>query len=498
MEELITNYIEPLAFKQEGEWAYPVAKFPERGTVVYPFRRMKVQSEESSTVFSRQLKSWLPKQIQLLTDVCIVVAEHEPPLHPDLALFIEGHPDICIAIEIDEPYTTALEPIHYLTCGDDYRDAKLNRHGWTVLRFAESQVRCYPEQCADYLHRLVEALCGIMSFRDDSVPVPVKRWTRNEALKMAATGIGSPQFLSVRSSKLPLTALTEKEQQCGQLVKPLERTADIQQKMADFTDAGCYDQDQFIDFEPIEHIYTYNGRQRLLSVSGLAAYFFEGFDALKAAMIRQERYRTPVEESLDKWDRIGRLASEVGTFVHAQTENYFQNGSFETVCSVALGDETEEISVDRECQHFLRFIKDFNITPYRQEWPVYDTDLNIAGTIDMICKEEDGTFTIYDWKRSGKVVNFQGQPIVEAFAGKKSMNGINLPDTPYYHYCIQQNLYRYMLEAHYGIRIKAMNLVVLYPEYPTYYVVEVPKMDELVDRIVGICHEKDLGHLLLK
>jgi hypothetical protein len=115
----------------------------------------------------------------------------------------------------------------------------------------------------------------------------------------------------------------------------------------------------------------------------------------------------------------------------------------------------------------------------------------------MICQNEDGTFTIYDWKRSSKVVNPQGQPITEAFGGKMSINGINLPDTAFYHYCMQQNLYRHMLETHYGIRVRAMNLVVLSPEYQTYHVAEVPRMEEVVAQIVDICQQKDLGHRLL-
>ena len=115
----------------------------------------------------------------------------------------------------------------------------------------------------------------------------------------------------------------------------------------------------------------------------------------------------------------------------------------------------------------------------------------------MVCREDDGQFTIYDWKRSSKVVDTQGNPIVEGFNGKRSLNGISLPDTAFYHYCIQQNLYRYMLEANYGLHVKAMNLVVLCPDYSTYYVANVPKMDLLIQQIIDLCHLQDLGHRLL-
>ena len=275
------------------------------------------------------------------------------------------------------------------------------------------------------------------------------------------------------------------------------RSKEIEEKMLRFTDAGKYDQDQFIDFEPEQHVYTYKGQTRLLPVSSLIAYFFEKFDAQAAAQRQYERYGIPVDETLKKWERNGQMAREVGTFVHEQTESYFRDGTFAKVCPFTFEDQTEMISVEKEQQHFLCFVMDYDIHPYRQEGPVYDTDLNIAGTIDMVCKEMDGEFTIYDWKRSSKVVNVLGQPIVEAFGGKRGFNGISLPDTPFYHYCIQQNLYRYMLEAHYGVKVKAMNLVVLCADYPSYIVANVPKMDEVIEQIIAACKEKDLGHQLL-
>lgn len=269
------------------------------------------------------------------------------------------------------------------------------------------------------------------------------------------------------------------------------------EKMLRFTDAGLYEQDQYIDFEPEEHVYTYKGQTQLLPVSSLIAYFFEPFNAEAAAQRQWERYGIPVEESLTKWKRIGCMACEVGTFLHEQTEHYFQQGFFDTDYTFRFQDKEELISIEKEKQHFLHFVKDYQIKPYRQEWPVYDLDLNIAGTIDMICKEADGTFTIYDWKRSGKVVNYQGQPVTEGFNGKMSLNGIHLPDTAFYHYCLQQNLYRYMLETHYGIRVRGMNLVVLCPDYPTYYVAQVPRMEEVIEQVIALCHQRDLGHELL-
>lgn len=478
---------------------YPKVSFCDKGTVLYPYRRrLSPLSGHLEKTFIQQLKQWLPKEIRVVDDVCVYFSEGLPPLSPDIALFVEGHPEIRIDVEIDEPYeATTRKPIHYLTCGDVFRDALMNRHGWTVVRFAVCQVRKEAMGCADYLSMVISQLIageeGAEMKPDNLTSIP--QWTRAEAQKIAHRKSEEGEG---KQHDTTCCALNDQERDSLNQIKAFERTEEMLQKMQTFKDAGQYEQDAHIDFEPEEHIYIRDGKERLLPVSTLIAYFFEAFDALTAAERSASRNQTSVEETLDKWDKIGKMASEVGTFVHAQTENYFQHGHFDTDYPFTFNGETEYISVAREKQQFMDFIRDYHIEPYRQEWPVYDEELNIAGTIDLICKEADATFTIYDWKRSGKVVNAQGQPIVEAFGYKMSFNGIRLPDTAFYHYCIQQNLYRYMLESHYGIKIKAMNLVVLCPEYPTYFVAEVPKMDEVIEQVVGVCKMKDLGHVLIK
>ncbi|WP_033147484.1 PD-(D/E)XK nuclease family protein [Prevotella sp. P6B1] len=479
---------------------YPIIRFPEKGTVLYPYRRHPlVQPGAIEQHFARELSAKLPAGVECILNACIITTDKQPPYYPDLALVVAGRPDIRIDVEIDEPYQKSTrEPIHYQSCGDVFRDHLLNRHGWTVVRLAVQQITQEASICADYLVELLSAMTADMATAGQhvftSVPFPVEPWSRHDALKMAYWQKVAGED---RQWIVDRYALDEQELKCKPLVRPFEKTDDMCEKMATFRDAGCYEQDAFIDFEPEEHIYIYKGIKRMLPVSSLIAYFYDEFQPLSQAE-NQLRYKgIPVEECLDKWAKAGRLASEVGTFVHLQTENYFQRGFFETECQLQFGSETEVVNVEQEKLHFLRFIRDYDIEPYRQEWPVYDKDLNIAGTIDLICQNDDGEFTIYDWKRSSKVVNAQGQPIVEGFRGKMSHNGISLPDTSFYHYCIQQNLYRYMLERHYGIRIKAMNLVVLCPDYPTYYVAQVPKMDQLIQQIVTICQQRDLGHRLL-
>ena len=55
-----------------------------------------------------------------------------------------------------------------------------------------------------------------------------------------------------------------------------------------------------------------------------------------------------------------------------------------------------------------------------------------------------------------------------------------------------------MLQQHYGVRVKAMNLVVLCPDYDDYRVAPVPVMDDVIAQIVRLCHTHQLGFRLLQ
>lgn len=511
-EDLYVDYSTPSEFVELKEWMYVVAKFPKKGAIVYPYERRKVaRVGHIEKSFYNQLLSWLPEQIVVINDICVNYFDNQPAYEPDITLLVEGHPTIRIDVEIDEPYAAITrEPIHFLSCGDDYRDDLFNRLGWIVVRFAERQIKEYPKSCANYLARLVKAIVPEIEIPDSIAnvdPLPlVKKWTKNEAIKMAVNNERENYlqhtFRKTEEIQIELgnNKLNEYERRCKEKVDKPKIDQEFVEKMRCFTDADRYEQDKHIDFIAHEHIYlNTNNEEHFLPVSSLIAYFFEEFDAKKQAEMQWERYGIPIQESLDKWERIGKRASEVGTFMHLQTEEYFNKGVFETTYQFNFNDNIEEISIEKEKQHFLHFVKDYNIneTKYRQEWPIYDEDLNVAGTIDLTCQVDTNTFIIYDWKRSSKVVNCQGQPIVESYGGKMGFNGVNLPDTSFYHYCIQQNLYRYILQKNYGIKVNELNLVVLWPEYPTYYVAKVPIMDNIIEQIIDVCHQQDLGHRLL-
>ena len=122
------------------------------------------------------------------------------------------------------------------------------------------------------------------------------------------------------------------------------------------------------------------------------------------------------------------------------------------------------------------------MTPYRSEWRIFDEDLMVAGTIDMVYKKEDGSLYMFDWKRSEKVVNNDGTIKNDTFQfafGELS----HLGDNSYNRYCLQQNIYKAILEKRYKHKISSMNLLVMHEAYDRYHHIKIPNMDKEINYI---------------
>ena len=174
-----------------------------------------------------------------------------------------------------------------------------------------------------------------------------------------------------------------------------------------------------------------------------------------------------------------------------QIENYYKGLPYQQEFSFKYDGKyvhiEEQISLELEYMQFIEFLENHKFKPFRTEWAIYDDELKIAGTIDMIHKRGD-VFDIYDWKRSHRIVDFWGKPIAVNNYGEKGLGELNqIEDTPYWHYCIQQNLYRYILERNYDIIIEKMYLVVFCDDTNEYRKLEVPRMDEVIISIVKSC-----------
>ena len=131
-------------------------------------------------------------------------------------------------------------------------------------------------------------------------------------------------------------------------------------------------------------------------------------------------------------------------------------------------------------KNFLNDFPDLNLRPYRTEMIVFHEELQLAGSIDMIFEREDGKLDIYDWKRCRDIKKTDGW-------GKCSHNSIieHLPDTNYWHYCLQLNTYKAILEQKYGKQVVDLYLVCLHPSNSNnnYLLIKVVDLQEEVKEL---------------
>jgi ATP-dependent exoDNAse (exonuclease V) beta subunit len=129
-----------------------------------------------------------------------------------------------------------------------------------------------------------------------------------------------------------------------------------------------------------------------------------------------------------------------------------------------------------EWKYFINFVKDFpDLKPYRTEWLIYDEDVKISGSIDMVYENTDGTLSIYDWKRSKNITrinNFNKFALPEEIC--------HLPDSNFWHYALQLNTYKVILERKYNKIIKDLYLVRLHPdaEEKNYDLIQLPNLSK--------------------
>ena len=168
---------------------YPVILHPTPGTeVVQP---KKVQGGKNKKKGPSELVSMARvfrcgiKNIG--EDVCISLHGHR--YEPDL---VYRNGNICIDIEIDEPYSGSGHPTHYLNADGSNVDAERNQRfldaGWYVVRFSEQQMFCHTKACMKELFKLlleagaVNEIPNKLADAPDLEPIP--RWTDADSREM--------------------------------------------------------------------------------------------------------------------------------------------------------------------------------------------------------------------------------------------------------------------------------------------------------------------------
>ncbi len=244
--------------------------------------------------------------------------------------------------------------------------------------------------------------------------------------------------------------------------------------------------DRITFYEPT-HTYTIDGSSKgIISGTGFLHQFFPHFEADKAIENMMKKPDWPASpyygmtpaEIKEFWSNKGRDASTKGTAMHLGIEQ-FMNGAYDVILP--------EVKATKEFQFFMNFWKDHgaDLEPYRAEWSVFSEEHMLCGQIDMLFRRKsDGAFLIYDWKRSREIKT-----------SNQWRNGFapvnHLEDCNYWHYSLQLNLYRWILEHLYDMKIADMYLIICHPDNKNYIRMRLPRLDQEVEDMLE-CRKRAL------
>jgi len=254
---------------------------------------------------------------------------------------------------------------------------------------------------------------------------------------------------------------------------------------------NLHERDNHIQFFEKEHTYliTDDIEHKYTSVTNWNSTQFEIFDADKIIqnMMNGKKWKkghkywnlTP-EQIKNQWDTNKNTVTELGTNLHYEIECFLNNTDLKinyTNTDLYNYYMTAQKSIHNhnpsiEWTYFINFIKDFpTLKPFRTEWRIYDERIKIAGTIDVIYENPDQTYSIYDWKRSKNITRINDY-------NKFSISPLicHIPDSNFWHYALQLNIYKTILEQNYNIKIKELFLVRLHPNSSNYELILLPNL----------------------
>jgi ATP-dependent exoDNAse (exonuclease V) beta subunit len=259
------------------------------------------------------------------------------------------------------------------------------------------------------------------------------------------------------------------------------------------SELNCHERDKHIQFYEEDHKYIidFDKDTKYTSVTTWVHENFEQFDSDKiiSKMMSGNKWKEghkywgmTVEEIKNQWETNKNAVAGAGTQLHYDIEcfynNYYlpSNYSNKELYEAYIEKYIEELKQKPvEWQYFIQFVKDHpSLKPYRTEWTVFNEDIKISGSIDMVYENNDGTLSIYDWKRSKAITRIN---MFNKFATSRFIS--HLPDTNYWHYALQLNMYKYILETKYNRRVKDLYLVRLHPETTTksYELISLPILE---------------------
>ncbi len=269
-----------------------------------------------------------------------------------------------------------------------------------------------------------------------------------------------------------------------------------------------------VKFNPELHVYyTFyeesgsHTSQFNLSASGFYKQYFRPFNndeildnyKFPGGKCSNPKYKGLTRQDIkDKWKSDADKGAHKGTFYHLLLENHCNQ------FNLAESKYANLIPI----QQYLTWRKDIfdpEFKEFRTEMRFHSPiDLRIVGTADLIAirrnhpppEETNGvlTLSIFDWKNTKdlkKIDTFHNPPLY----GLGPCSGI--PDCNFGHYCIQQNIYKWLLETYYkcwtynglkytSVKVEFMKLIIIHENNKDNKVQEeeVPDYSDIIAKMV--------------
>ena len=143
---------------------------------------------------------------------------------------------------------------------------------------------------------------------------------------------------------------------------------------------------------------------------------------------------------------------------------------------------------------YLQFRADHpDLEFFRLEWRIFDECLLISGSVDaavVAARDAEGRVTevdLVDWKTCKDIHE------TKAKGGKKCFLPPldDIKETKLMTYFFQLNIYRFIIERHYGLRVRRMHILAFHDNYSSYQRIEVPRMERETRRLIQ-AHEREL------
>ena len=228
-----------------------------------------------------------------------------------------------------------------------------------------------------------------------------------------------------------------------------------------------------IIFNEEEHTYHVDGTP-YMSVTKLIHSQFPEFDTDKIAGKYAKKHGRTKDDVLMEWDAKNKEACEYGTNVHLYCENL-------------LLDKPLPEPISEKAAACFPVVEKF-IGKLRERYELIDSEkivfcpeFRISGTVDLLMRhKKTGNIVMMDWKTNKAIKKTNDW-------GERGRNFLrHLPHCNFTHYCLQLNIYKYILEREgYFDKIYAMRLFHVHDG-----IVDSHKVNNMKSDVMLICMDR--------